>query len=167
MEKACCILGQRTEKLPWRYDEEQPECRAFKARLHDVMMELVRNGVTTFYTDMSDGVNMIAAEIVLQVKGEMPDERVRLIGVLPYEEQAARWAVPLRERYFNIMAQADGEVLMSNRFTFTCYRDSAQYMMKHSSHMIAVINPGIGRMKYIIDQGRTAGMEIAIIDIGE
>ncbi len=167
MERGCCIFGQRAEKLPWKYDEERPECKAFKARLHAEMTDLVKDGVTAFYTDMSDGVNMIAAEIVLQIKGEMPEKGVRLIGVLPHEEQAAHWTVSLRERYFNAMANADEEVLISSRFTKTCYRDSMQYMMSNSTHMIIVINGNIGRMQPIVDSGNDKGMKISIIDIGE
>ena len=34
---SCCFSGYRPGKLPWGNDENDPRCRALKARLRDVM----------------------------------------------------------------------------------------------------------------------------------
>ena len=35
---SCCFSGYRPGKLPWGNDENDPRCRALKARLRDVML---------------------------------------------------------------------------------------------------------------------------------
>ena len=34
---SCCFSGHRPAKLPWGEDEDDPRCRALKARLRDAL----------------------------------------------------------------------------------------------------------------------------------
>ena len=47
---------------------------------------------------MAQGVDMYAAEIVLELKKQ--DPQITLECAIPYERQAVRWPEALRNRYF-------------------------------------------------------------------
>lgn len=165
MAKACCIFGPRVSKLHWGIDEANPEWLALKKRIVDEVTKLIDEGVRTFFTDMSDGVNLVAAEIVVQLKNAMPEKGIRFVGVLPHEEQAARWINPLRERYFNTMAMADDEILISNRYTETCYREAAGYMIEHSTHMIIISDANDRKLQALGLIGKANDQEVVWIDL--
>ena len=48
------------------------------------------------------GVGLYAAEIINILREK--DKSLRLVCVIPHEEQATKWTPQLRERYFNMLA---------------------------------------------------------------
>ena len=52
---SCCFSGYRPGKLPWGNDENDPRCRALKARLRDVMEAAYDEGYRHFICGMAQG----------------------------------------------------------------------------------------------------------------
>ena len=65
-------------------------------------MELRQRGVTEFRVACDPGVGLYAAEIINILREK--DKSLRLVCVIPHEEQATQWTPQLRERYFNMLA---------------------------------------------------------------
>lgn len=66
---SCAFTGHRPQILPFGFNETDSRCIALKRALHDQIINLIEtNGVTHFISGMAIGVDMFAAEIVLDLK---------------------------------------------------------------------------------------------------
>ena len=100
---------------------------------------LIENeGVTHFITGMALGVDMYAAEIVLDLKSKYP--HITLESAIPCETQAIKWSVASRERYYNIAAKCDKETMLQREYTSDCMDKRNRYMVDHADYILAVWN---------------------------
>ena len=79
--KSLAFTGHRTIPV-----ERQNEIRA---RLVEAVSLACKSGITYFYSGMAMGFDLMAAEIVLSLKGWYPD--IRLIAVVPFRKQSCKW----------------------------------------------------------------------------
>lgn len=160
----CCFTGQKPQRFAFGFDEESEDCILLKLKLLAQIQEMRKKGVTTFLTGMAMGVDIWAAELVLELKAELPQENIRLIGVIPHEGQANKWSPNYRDRYFNILAQATEAVLISSEYTKGCIFARNRYIVDHSTHMIAVYNGEQGGTQHILNYAIRKELDIAIIN---
>lgn len=92
-ENTCCFTGHRPQKLPWGYDEEWEDCVKLKIKLACEIERMRQKGITTFISGMAIGVDLWAAEIVLDLKQAYPKDMIRLYAAIPFEGQADKWSV--------------------------------------------------------------------------
>ncbi len=86
--KTCAFTGHRPKGLG--YPESDGRCTALKEKLRALIVKLIEEeGVTHFISGMAQGVDMYAAEIVLELKKQHP--QITLECAIPYERQAAYW----------------------------------------------------------------------------
>ena len=139
-EITCCFTGHRPDKLPWGTDERDPRCLALKESIARELEGLYLRGYRHFISGMAQGVDMYAAEIVLELKEKHP--QITLECAIPYERQAVRWPEALRNRYFSIAERCDRETMLQRQYTPDCLRKRNQYMVDHSDIVLAVWNGG-------------------------
>jgi uncharacterized phage-like protein YoqJ len=163
-ENTCCFTGHRPQKLTFGYDEGHPDCRRLKVRLIGEIDRMRKNGVTGFMPGMAQGVDLIAAELVLDLRRAYPEDRIRLVAVLPYEGQADRWSGQSRERYFTVLSEADGVITLQSRYSGDCMQKRNRYLVDHSAHLIAVYNGTRGGTEYTVDYALQKGLEVVVPD---
>ena len=112
--KTCAFTGHRPQSLPFGFDESD------------------------FITGMALGVDMYAAEIVLDLKSKYP--HITLESAIPCETQAIKWSVASRERYYNIAAKCDKETMLQREYTPDCMDKRNRYMVDHADYILAVWN---------------------------
>ena len=105
IKRAGCVSQHRNEvryveksnRVSAESDEQnvsrQGDFQAFEHRL---------GGVTEFQVACDPGVGLYATEIINILREK--DKSLRLVCVIPHEEQATKWTPQLRERYFNMLA---------------------------------------------------------------
>lgn len=103
--KTCSFTGHRSQKLPWRFNENDKRCLAMKTILKNHIEEAIHNGYDTFLSGMALGFDMICTEIVLSFKQKYKD--VKMIGVLPCKNQDAKWPESQKARYKKLLNQLD------------------------------------------------------------
>lgn len=163
MEATCCFTGYRPERLPFKYEGQHPDCLRLKELLRQEMVRLLtEEQVTHFITGMALGIDQICAGLVLELKETYP--RVELECAIPYEEQAARWTVPQRDRYFDIIVRSDMATQLQGAYTKDCMGKRNHYMVEKSGHVLAVwdgaARSGTGQT---IRYARKLGRELTII----
>ena len=110
--KTCAFTGHRPKGLG--YPESDGRCAALKEKLRALIVKLIEEeGVTHFISGMAQGVDMYAAEIVLDLKQTYP--YITLECAIPYERQAVRWPEALRNRYFSIAERCDQETMLQRQ----------------------------------------------------
>ena len=160
--KTCCFTGHRPSKLPFGYDEEHPDCLRLKVMLLCEIDRLRGEGVNVFLSGMAQGVDIFAAEAVLDIRKAYPE--VRLVAVVPFEGQADRWSPEYRERYFTILAQADEVITLRTRYAEGCLWERNRTMVDASSHLVAVWGGGAGGTKQTVEYARKKGLRVMVID---
>lgn len=137
--KTCAFTGHRPQSLPFGFDESDKRCTSLKSVMRDQIVALIENeGVTHFITGMALGVDMYAAEIVLDLKSKYP--HITLESAIPCETQAIKWSVASRERYYNIAAKCDKETMLQREYTPDCMDKRNRYMVDHADYILAVWN---------------------------
>ena len=135
--KTCAFTGHRPQSLPFGFDESDKRCTSLKSVMRDQIVALIENeGVTHFITGMALGVDMYAAEIVLDLKSKYP--HITLESAIPCETQAIKWSVASRERYYNIAAKCDKETMLQREYTSDCMDKRNRYMVDHADYILAV-----------------------------
>lgn len=136
-DTTACLTGHRPKSLPWGYDENLQSCLNFKSHLKQVLVGAINYGLSTFLTGMAEGFDMIATEILLELRKTY---EIKVIAVIPCLGQEIKWKPEQQTRYRKIIEQCDDKIILSEQYTPTCMNDRNQYMVKHSSVCLACWN---------------------------
>lgn len=137
-EKTVCFTGHRSEKLP-----KGEALENLRTRLADEIEKAIQDGYNTFLFGGAYGWDLMAAEEVIKKKTVIDlqnPQRVRLIAVIPFEEQAVRYSLADHERYYEIMPKCDDVITLNTHYNSQCYAQRNQYMVDRSSRVICYWN---------------------------
>ena len=158
----CCFTGHRPQNLPFGFNEEDPRCLELKKVLQNVIEKLYESGVRHFITGMAIGVDMYAAEIVIELRKTHPD--ITLESAIPCETQATRWSVAMQERYYEIASKCDKETMLQHQYTADCMQKRNVYMVDHSDYVVAVWDGTRSGTGNTVEYAKTKGKGIVKID---
>lgn len=159
----CAFTGHRPVSFNFGYDEEHPDCIRLKELMQQEIAFLMEHGVTTFISGVALGVDIWGAELVLEQKKK--NSRIQLIAAIPCETQANKWSVEQRERYFDLLAQCDETIYISNHYTPDCMFRRNRWMVDHAKYLLAVYNgEKKGGTAYTVDYARKKGCHVIRID---
>ena len=159
---ACAFTGHRPQKLPWRNDETAPGCVALKATLADQIAALIEDGYTEFLSGMAPGVDMWAAQIVIDLRENNP--ALKLHCILPCAAQSERWSVASSEQYRTILEQADSIIFVNRADNKNCMLERDRFLVSYASLVLAVYNgERRGGTAATVRYARKLGRELIII----
>ena len=76
--KTCAFTGHRPQHLPFGMNENDERCIKLKEELKEQIINLIEaENVTHFITGMALGVDLYAAEIVLDLKARYPSSATK------------------------------------------------------------------------------------------
>lgn len=157
-----CFTGHRSQKLPWRFDENDNRCKAMKIALRSEIEKAIKKGYITFLCGMTLGFDMICAETVISLKEIYP--HIKMIGAIPCRDQDSMWTYAYKARYRKLLMQLDGIRCKYDRYNGAeCMLERNRFIVNNSSLMIALFNDLPGGTKSTIDYARQQGLEIIII----
>jgi len=164
--KTCCFTGHRPKTLPWRYDEGDLRCAAFKAKMKITLENLiVESGYDKFISGMAMGTDVICAEIVLALKNIYP--HIKLECAVPNYAFADKRPEEEARRYSSILTRADNiKILNSSRvYSKSDLMRRNIYMVDSAELVVAVYIEGeSGGTKNTIDYARSKGVEVLVIE---
>ena len=155
-----CLTGHRPNKLPWKYNEKQSCCIEFKNRLNNILEKAIRYGVKTFLTGMAEGFDMIATEILIELKKRYT---FKIIAVIPCIGQEKYWSEQQQVRYHTLLKKCDNKIILNKNYTPSCMNERNLFMIKHSDIVIACFNGHDGGTKNTILLAQKQGLKIKII----
>lgn len=138
----CCFTGHRPDKM------EQGE-KEIKPLLEKAIDDAIKNGYVTFITGMAMGVDIWAAEIVLERKKTNPD--LHLICALPHPNFEKPRSLPEKMRFNRIIKKADLVKEINDHYFRACYQVRNEWMVDHSNLVIAVFNGQKSGTKNTVD----------------
>lgn len=150
----CCFTGHRPNKLDYSEGE-------IKSLLEMAIDNAISDGYVTFITGMAEGVDIWAAEIVLEKKKDNKD--LHLICAVPHPGFEKRRSKYETERYENIIKNADYVTTISDNYYRACYQKRNIWMVNHSSLVIAVFNGTASGTKNTVDYARKSDVHVVNI----
>jgi len=150
----CCFTGHRPEKL------QRPE-KEVRIELKREIRKAVLDGINVFITGMARGVDIDAAEIVLQFREE--GYSVRLICAIPYPGFEDNWSRVWKTRYGAVLEKADLVRYICPQYSKGCFQIRNEWMVNHSARVIAVFNGQPSGTKNTIDYALRQGVPVVQI----
>ena len=78
----CSFTGHRPNKLQIEHDDNDLRTSGLKAALKKEIIKKIENGTDTFMSGMALGIDLIAAEAVIELKKIYP--HIKLTAVIPF-----------------------------------------------------------------------------------
>lgn len=147
----CCFTGHRPEKLK-RSEEE------IKKGLEEAILKAIYDGYTVFITGMARGVDIWAGQIVLRLRQSNPD--LRIIAALPYPDCDTRWSANWRRQFGELLEAADLVKCISPQYSMASFQKRDEWMVDHTSRVIAVYDGVPGGTKNTIDYAEKCGVGV-------
>lgn len=152
---SACFTGHRPEKLT------QPETEIVKG-LVDEIHRAMEDGLFVFISGMARGVDIRAAEIVLELRSK--GKNVRLLCASPYEGVERGWSLDWQKRYKAVLGAADAVRFICPHYSKSCFQIRNEWMVNHACRVIAVFNGQKSGTKNTIDYAKKMGVAVAYIE---
>jgi len=131
--------------------------------LEKAIRQAIADGLDVFITGMARGVDIWAAEIVWSLRDSgMP---IRLMCASPFDGFERSWNEEWQRRYRTIMNAADHTLFVCPGYSRSCFQIRNEWMVNHSSRVIAVFNGETGGTKNTIDYATKSRVPVKIISI--
>lgn len=150
-----CFTGHRPNKL---HSDEA----TVRTILEGSIDAAIKDGFVTFITGMAQGVDIWAAEIVLERKAKNPE--IRLICALPHPDFGRRWSADWTSRHQAILERADLIRVICPAFSWECFQTRNEWMVDHSARVIAIYNGASGGTAKTIRYAEQNGVEVQQYD---
>lgn len=137
--------------------------KALRAEVRRAVSEMIGRGYTRFLCGMAMGFDVMAGEVVLELRRDLPE--LRLVAVVPFEGQERRFPLPWRLRYRALLEAADDAVVLSERYSRGVYLLRNRYLARHASAMIAHCRHSRSGTAQAVRLAREAGLDI--VELGE
>lgn len=132
--KKCCFSGYRPSKFPFQLKKENADFEVLYRNLSTTISALIDDECAVFYTGMASGFDIIAAETVLKFKDK--HSLVKLIAVVPFEEQEKSYSADWKSRYETVLSACDEVVVLSKEYHAGCYQNRNKYMVDNSDYVV-------------------------------
>ena len=148
--KTCCFTGHRSLS-----DQEKLKAAV---RLRRVIEEQIKAGVVFYGAGGARGFDALASQTVLDMKKEYP--QLRLILVLPCEDQTRGWRSEDIAVYEDIKRRSDKVVYVSRAYTPDCMQRRNRHLVDHSGTCICYLTKTSSGTAYTVDYARRKGLRI-------
>ena len=131
--------------------------------LRKEILKAIDEGYRVFLTGMSRGVDLWAADIVIELRRY--NKNLKLMCVIPYEGMEERWSVDWKKHYNMVCKQADHVQVLSDRYSPDVYQNRNQWLVNHSSKLIAVFNGDPSGTGNTIQYAQEQGIPVEVIEV--
>ncbi len=152
--QTCCFTGHR--------DIAQDEKQEIKRQLERILRSLIGKGIRYFGSGGARGFDLMAADVVLQLKKEFP--HIRLIMVLPCRDQTRGWKGEDIRHYERILTQADKVVYLQEKYSPGCMQKRNRHLVNHSSVCVAYCTRNTGGTAYTLRYACKKGVRIVLLN---
>lgn len=146
-----CFTGHRPEKL--NISEKE-----VKERLRVAIRKALEDGYTTFISGMARGVDMWAAEIVLEERKK--NDNIKLVCASPFAGFEKSWNFIDRHRYNTILKKSDYIQYVCEHYSRQCFQIRNVWMVDRSTRVIAAYNGESGGTKNTIRYATSKNVEV-------
>lgn len=158
INKTCCFTGHKPEKI-------KEDINIIKANLAKEIRKAIDLGYDTFITGMADGVDIWAAEIVLEIKEQ--NDNIKLICAVAYNGTEKERTLEKQEKFHDILGRSDGIEYMNRKFATWVFFARDEWMVDRASYVIAVFNGTSGGTEHTLKYAEKKERTIVYVNMNE
>lgn len=155
------FTGYRPQKMPFGFDEQDERCIDFKKRLRDTIESFIWQGYQHFISGGAMGMDMYAAEIVLELKKKYPEILLEMVS--PFDGQTAKWAPEYQQRHDALFEKADIVTATGHAFTKSCMFVRNRYLVDNADMLLAAFDGQPGGTEMTIRYAKQMGIQVCCI----
>lgn len=129
--------------------------------LRKILTAFIDDGYSSFLCGMAAGFDIIAAELVLDLKKAYPE--IRLIACVPCEGQSKYFSPDEKKRYENVLKNCDEERVLNTHYYKGCMQMRDRYMVDNSSLLIAYKRENRGGTYYTLKYALSLNKKICLL----
>lgn len=121
------------------YNEHNETMTRVRKLLHNLIQRAIANGYTRFVSGMALGLDMVAANLVLQERKKNSD--VKLVAAIPFKGQEKKWPIHAQKAWLAVIEQADEVYYVSDPgYAAWKMQKRNEWIVNQSNALIAVWN---------------------------
>lgn len=155
------FTGYRPQKMPFGFDEADERCVDFKTRLYNTIETLIEQGYKHFLSGGALGMDMFAAEAVLELKHKYPDIVLEMVS--PFDAQAAKWAPQYQRRHDWLFEEADIVTATGHEYTKSAMFARNRYLVDNADVLLAAYDGQPGGTQMTIQYAKQTGIQVCCI----
>ncbi|MDY3617487.1 SLOG family protein [Agathobaculum sp.] len=159
----CCFTGYRAEKMPFAADDPVAVSVLAQA-LEQAIRKSAEDGYTRFFTGMSTGFDLWAAEAVLRLK---PALGVQLLCAVPFDRQADQFPLGWKRKFNDTLLRADQVFVLSRDYYAGCFAARNRFMVEASSLVICYYDGCPGGTRQTVQLAKRSGLRIMNLADGQ
>lgn len=128
----CCFTGYRAEKMPFPA-EDTAALSLLTQRLDEAIADAAAQGILRFFTGMSTGFDLWAAQAVLRAREK---HGLKLLCAIPFDAQADHFSADWKAIFNHVLLHADQVFILSRGYHTGCYAERNRFMVDASSRLI-------------------------------
>lgn len=154
-DTTCCFSGYRVEKMPFLAND--PHVDALHTALDRAIADAIAQGYTGFFSGMSTGFDLWAAEAVLRARESLS---IQLFCAIPFDQQASRYSPQWKRRFNHCLLAADRVFALSREYYTGCYAARNRFMVDASSLLICYFDGKPGGTAQTVRMAKQNGLRI-------
>ncbi len=147
-EKTCSFTGHRILKKDINIET-----------IDNIVDMLISQGYDTFLVGMALGFDLLCFERLLLKK----DKNIKIIACMPCKGQEERYSLKEKQRYLNLLQNADEKVYMFEEYENGCMFVRNRFMVDNSSVIIAYYYKKSGGTYYTVNYAEKLRKKIIYI----
>ena len=155
------FTGYRPQKMPFGFNEEDERCIDFKLRLRNTIESLIWQGYKHFISGGAMGMDMFAAEAVLDLQKQYPDICLEMVS--PFDGQAEKWSDEYRRRHDLLFSKADIVTVTGHSYTRSAMFNRNRYLVSNADLLLAAYDGQPGGTAMTIRYAREMGVQVCMI----
>lgn len=165
--KTVCFTGHRPEKFPVCETNNTTDTilDMIKSMLYYKIYDAAQSGYEYFISGLARGVDLWAAEAVIDIQKSFPD--IKLVCAKPFPEHGNSFRGKDLWTFNNVIEKAHSVICTSENYSKDCYHIRNRYMVDHSSLLIGVVSDLRSGTGQTINYARQQNVEISLIKVAE
>ena len=151
MKEKCCFTGHRNIR-----QSDEPVIRS---KVKAQVVSLVEKGVNTFYVGGAVGFDMLAAELLIDLRDKEKVD-IKIISALPFPEWRENWSENEKKRQDYIMEKSDEVFYVAKEHSREAYLSRDRKMVDESEFCIAYCTRRSGGTAYTIRYAIKKGLQV-------
>lgn len=163
MKKSVAFTGYRPSKLPFLNDPFCDEYRKLRSALYEEYEKLVLRDYKFFLTGGAMGCDLMAAEVILELRNKYGRRRVAHELCLPCINHDEKFDENSKRRLEEIKKKSMVTYVTNEEYTSGCMQKRNKYMVNTSSILVAVYDGLSGGTKNTVEYAKRKGKKMIVI----
>lgn len=143
----CCFAGPT-------YDKTRLTEQDMKAVLKESIANVIKEGTTTFVIGMSKGVDLLAGDMLIDLREKNP--QIKVICIEPYRNSNYSWQEAWKQMYNYVLAMADYRKSLSVNWEVGIYDKKLDYIAERCDRAVILYDGDDNSdARYLLDKSKS------------